>query len=162
WALSAAVIGLFYRAFASVPLRLREVAVGAIGAALLLSVIRPLFGLLLQFNPNFGYAFGSLKAIFLLLVWVYYTFAVLLFGAELAANTRRREALLLRGFLWGEQSVRRTRRRLLEPFLRRLDEGEVLFREGDAGNEMFFIRAGAVRLMRGEVELRKLGVGDYF
>ncbi|MCO5062767.1 MAG: YihY family inner membrane protein [Kiritimatiellae bacterium] len=162
WALSAVVIGIFYRAFASVPLRAREVAVGAVGAALLLSMIRPLFGLLLQFNPNFGYAFGSVKAIFLLLVWVYYTFAVLLFGAELAANTRRREALLLRGFLRDDRHVRRAPRRLLEPFLRRFEDGDVLFREGDAGCEMFFIRAGAVRLTRGEVELRRLGPGDYF
>ncbi len=162
WLLSVVVIVVFYRAFASVPLRWREAAAGAVAASLLLSVIRPLFGLLLQYNPNFGYAFGSVKAIFLLLVWVYYTFAALLFGAELSANARRREALLLRGFLRADPVTRVAPRRLLEPFLRRLDEGDVLFREGDAGSEMFFIRAGAIRLTRGDVELRTLGPGDYF
>lgn len=162
WLLSAGVVGLFYKVFAPVPLRWREATVGALTAAFLLSLIRPLFGLLLQYNPNFGYAFGSVKAIFLLIVWAYYTFAVLLFGAELAANTRRREALLLRGFLADAQPTSRTPQRLLEPFLRRFDKDVVLFREGDEGHEMFFIRAGAIRLTRGGVELRVLGVGDYF
>lgn len=162
WLLSAAVIGAAYKIFAPVHLRWREAATGAFTAALLMSVIRPLFGLLIEYNPNFGYAFGSLKAVFLLLVWAYYTFAVLLFGAELAANMRRREAVLLRGFLADASSAPRASRRLLEPFLRHPECGEILFREGDEGGEMYFVRSGAVRLSRGDVELGVLRAGDYF
>lgn len=162
-ALGAVVVGVFYIVFAPVRLRWSEAAAGALAAIALLAVLRPLFALLLQYNPNYGYAFGSLKAIFLLIVWVYYTFAVLLFGAEVSANTRRREALLLRGFLTGERRTPpRMTGKLLEKFVRRPERGTVLFREGDAGNEMFFIRAGAVRLTRGDVELRVMREGDYF
>lgn len=160
--LAVGMVALFYKVFAPVKLRWREAAAGALAATVLLAVIRPLFGLLLLYNPNFGYAFGSVKAIFLLIVWVYYTFAVLLFGAELAANTRRREALVLRGFLAGERPAGRSSRQLVERFVRRVDRGAVLFREGDPGREMYFIQAGAVRLTRGPVELRTMRVGDYF
>lgn len=162
-ALAVAVVVVFYKAFAPVRLRWREAAAGAVVALALLAVIRPLFALLLQYNPNYGYAFGSLKAIFLLIVWVYYTFAVLLFGAEIAANTRRREALLLRGFLAGERHAPpKMTSKLLERFVRRPENGAILFREGEAGNEMYFIRSGAVRLTRGDVELRVMREGDYF
>lgn len=162
WLLSAAVIVAAYKIFAPVHLRWREAAAGAFTAALLMSVIRPLFGLLIEFNPNFGYAFGSLKAVFLLLVWAYYTFAVLLFGAEFAANMRRREAVLLRGFLADTSSIPRASRRLLAPFLRHPENEEILFREGDEGGEMYFVRSGAVRLSRANLELSVFRAGDYF
>ncbi len=50
---------------------------------------------------------------------------------------------------------------------RRLRRGEVLFREGDAGKELFFIRSGTVivsKHVKGRVEqvLARLGPGDFF
>ena len=162
WAFGVGMVGCFYKVFAPVKLRWRDALIGAAVAALLLLLIRPIFVLILNYNPNFGYAFGSLKAIFLLIIWVYYTFAVLLFGGEVAANTRRREALVLRDFLAGGASAGQPVSRLLERFLRRLEPGAVLFREGDPGHEMFIVRRGAVRLSKGEVELRTMRAGDYF
>lgn len=133
---------------------------GALCAAALLAAMRPLFGLVLKFNPEYGYAFGSLKTIFLLLVWVYYTFAVLLFAAEVMANLRRREALVLRGLLQaggpGADSP------LLRRFLRTVEPGAALFREGDPGQAMFYIRRGAIRLTAGGHLVRELGEGGYF
>lgn len=162
FAATAGVLAFSYAAFAPVRLRPAELLAGAVTATVLLSVIRPLFGVVLQYNPNFGYAFGSLKAIFLLIVWVYYTFAVLLFGAEVAANTRRREALVLRGFFLEGRKPSGTLHRLLARFVRSCDAGTELFREGDAGHEMFYVLAGAVRLTRGGQELRVMREGDYF
>ncbi len=162
WAFGVGMVGCFYKVFAPVKLRWRDALIGAGVAAVLLVVIRPIFVLILNYNPTFGYAFGSLKAIFLLIIWVYYTFAVLLFGGEVAANTRRREALVLREFLASGAPAGQPVSRLLERFLRRLEPGAVLFREGEPGHEMFIVRRGAVRLSKGEVELRTMRAGDYF
>jgi CRP/FNR family transcriptional regulator len=59
--------------------------------------------------------------------------------------------------------------RALWPWLkeRRLRKGEALFREGDPGNEMYFIRSGTVvisKLVTGRVEqvLRRMEPGDFF
>lgn len=159
--LTAGVIALFYTVFAPVRPRFGPLAAGAVTTTILLSVIRPLFGLVLEFNPNYGYAFGSLKAIFLLIVWVYYTFAVMLLGAEVMANASRKEALLLRGLFLGAATPRGAER-LVERFVRTLAEGEPLFREGDAGQEMFYVASGAVSLAKGERLLRVMNKGDYF
>ncbi len=161
-AATAGVVGFFYKTFAPVSLRWRDALAGSAVAALLLGLMRPLFDLLLRFNPDYGYAFGSLKAIFLLIVWVYYTFAVLLFGAELSANAHRREALVLRAFLAGDRAAAPIRVRLLDRFIRRPEEGAVLFREGEPGREMYVVRSGAVRLTRAGVVLRDMCAGEYF
>ncbi|HOW97895.1 MAG TPA: YhjD/YihY/BrkB family envelope integrity protein [Kiritimatiellia bacterium] len=160
-ALAVGVLAFFYRVFAPGKIRLPHLLAGALAAAALLAVVRPLFGLILKYNPNYGYAFGSLKAIFLLLVWAYYTFAVLLFGAEVVAMTQRRDALLLRRLFAGGPEAR-TSRVLLGRFVRAAADGEVLFREGDPGAEMFYVLEGSVRLTRAGRELRVMGPGEYF
>ncbi len=157
--LSVAVLALFYAVFAPPGMRGPHLFTGAFVAAALLGVVRPLFTLLLHFNPNYGYAFGSLKAVFLLLMWVYYTFAVILFGAEVVANTRRREALVLRGLFDGN-SARGTA--LINQFIAFFEPGSALFREGDEGAEMFVVREGEVALSQNGREIKRMGPNEYF
>lgn len=156
------VLASIYAWFAPVRPRRAHVLAGATVATVLLSAMRPLFGLLLEFNPNYGYAFGSLKAMFVLIVWVYYTFAVILFGAEVMCNARRKEALLLRGLFLGLPLPRGGNWRLVDRFVRRVEPGEVLFREGDRGSEMFYVQAGAVELRKGGRPLLTVKPGGYF
>ncbi|MCX6996723.1 MAG: cyclic nucleotide-binding domain-containing protein, partial [Kiritimatiellaeota bacterium] len=127
-----------------------------------LAVMRPLFELLLRFNPSYGYAFGSLKAIFLLIIWVYYTFAALLFGAEVMAAAWRRETLVLRG-LFGETGARDgVAAGLLDRFAQELPAGRVIFREGDPDGAMFYLLSGAVALTKNGQALRTMQAGEYF
>lgn len=156
-----AVLGFLYVVFAPVRMRLAQVLAGAVTAALLLAVIRPVFGLFLQFNPDYGYAFGSLKTVFLVIIWAYYTFAVILLGAEVIANVRRREALLLKGLFVPEEG-RAFSKTLLDRFIRTCGKGDVLFREGDSGNEMYYVLSGTVSLSRKGSELVALKEGGYF
>ena len=156
-----AAVCFLYIVFAPVRIRLSQALAGAVAAALFLAVIRPVFGLFLQFNPDYGYAFGSLKAVFLVIIWAYYTFAVILLGAEVIANVRRREALLLKGLFAPDES-RAVSKTLLGRFVRTCGEGEVLFREGDSGNEMYYVLSGAVSLSRKGSQLIALKEGCYF
>jgi membrane protein len=156
------IMALFYAWFAPIRPRWQHLLAGSFTATVLLSVIRPLFGALLEFNPDFGYAFGSLKAIFLLIVWVYYTFAVILFGGEVMCNARRKDALLLKGLFLGIPLPKKGSWRLVDQFTRRLEPGEVLFREGDEGHDMYFIQKGSVEVRKGGLTLRVLREGEYF
>ena len=159
-----AVLAFFYLVFAPVRPRHAHLLAGALATTALLLVIRPLFGWFLRMNPDYGYAFGSLKAIFLLLIWVYYTFAAVLFGAELMAALRRQEALLLRGLFAPARPGARPAVApvLLERFTRALHPGAVLFGEGQAGTEMYYVLEGAVALSKAGRELRTMGPGEFF
>jgi len=154
-------LGLFFRVFSPVRLTRGQWLLGAVCVALLWAVMRHLFVLFMQYNPNYGYAFGSLKAIFLLIVWVYYSFAALLLGAEIMANTYRRDALLLRDLLQNDASGKTTGT-LMKKFERSLDIDGVLFREGDAGEDMFVVLEGSIRLSRDGRELATMKAGNYF
>lgn len=152
---------LFYLAMAPVRLRLSLLFTGALLTTLLLGLMGPVFGLVLRFNPDYGYAFGSLKAVFLLFVWVYYCFAVVLFVTEVMANIRRREALVLK-HLFLPSTPRRWPKVLLQRFTRTYAPGETIFEEGDEGHEMFYVVEGRVRLLKGGHTVAEMGAGQYF
>lgn len=68
--------------------RWRTVAVGAVAAALLFSVGKNLFGLYLS-RAGTANAFGAAGSLAVLLMWLYFSSAVFLFGAEVTAHWRR-------------------------------------------------------------------------
>src|SRR5690606_36259638 len=69
-------------------LRWREVMIGALASALLFSAGKGLFALYLS-NAGTASAFGAAGSLAVLLMWLYFSSAVFLFGAELTANLRR-------------------------------------------------------------------------
>ena len=157
--ITAAVLAILYRVFAPLRLPWRALLIGGATASLLLAAMRPLFGLVLHYNPGFGYAFGSLKAIFLLLVWVYYLFAAILLGAETMANFHRRESLLLRRLFTTPAAAIDP---LLERFVTTIPAGTTLFHDGDPGDIMFHILTGEIELTKGGSTVKTARPGDYF
>jgi membrane protein len=93
-----------------------------------------------------------------LVIWVYYSFAVLLAGAEVMANMKRKEALLFRGLFFNHKAGRK----IPNKFIRAFEMGEVVFKEGDVGKEMYFILSGAAAVNKGGKVLRVIREGDYF
>jgi len=155
-------LGLFFLVFSPVRLEWWNVLASALFTAVLWSIVRPLFTVFLQFNPRYGVAFGSLKAVFVLVVWIYYTFAVLLLGTELLANIRRREALLLSRLLEQGRPGHAAPPPVPSRFIRFCEPGEVIFEEDAAGRDMFYILAGSVRILKKGQLLRNMTAGDYF
>lgn len=90
YGLTIIVMSLFYLVFSPVKIPFSYILTGSIITTFLWGIIRPVFGLFLSYNPQYGFTFGSLKAIFVVIVWIYYSFSVLLFGTEVIANLRRR------------------------------------------------------------------------
>lgn len=156
---TAFVLALLFRVFAPRRLPWRTLLIGGIAGAILLTLMRPIFGLVLRYNPGFGYAFGSLKTIFLLLVWVYYLFAAILLAAEIMANYHRRESLLLRKLFTAPSAKIDP---LLERFIRILAPATELFHEGESGSEMFYILTGTIELRKGGSVVKIVKPGDYF
>ncbi|HQR51364.1 MAG TPA: cyclic nucleotide-binding domain-containing protein, partial [Methylophilaceae bacterium] len=52
--------------------------------------------------------------------------------------------------------------KLMQRFGKRFTQGEYIFREGDQGQEMYFIVSGAVTVYHQGRTLRELGAGEYF
>lgn len=138
------------------------VAAGCLVSAGLLAVLNPLFAAVVTFDPNYGLAFGSLKAVFLMLVWVYACFVIILAGAEVAAAIHRKDALLVHDLLAGAATQRSRQLARLARFTKSMEPESVVFREGDPGDSMYYVVEGSVSLRRGEQELRRMKAGEYF
>lgn len=154
-------LGFFFRLFLPLRLPWRYVFAGSLVTTILLSLIEPLFALILRFNPAYGVMFGSLKAVFLFFVWVYYSFTAFLLGVEVTATLGRREAVVLRG-LFESPDGRRPYQKLLSRMASRYAQGDVVFREGDTDTTMFFVHRGAVALTSHGDILKMMREGEYF
>ncbi|MFA4829089.1 MAG: YhjD/YihY/BrkB family envelope integrity protein [Thermodesulfovibrionales bacterium] len=164
YCLTAAIMFLFYLVFAPARVSLFYILAGSVVTTFLWSIIRPVFGLFLSYNPQYGFTFGSLKALFIIIVWIYYSFIVLLFGAEVIANLRRKDVLMLRGLFY-EVRTDRASRKLKSRFGKNYNSGELIFKEGEEkekGNDMFYIMSGSVRLVKKGQVLGIMQKGEYF
>ena len=161
--LSTLMIAAFYRAFFPVRVELRHILIGAAATAAMWIAMRPAFSLFLLINQSYGTIFGGMKNMFISIGWLYYSFAVFLLGTELILTLRRQEVLLLRG-LFGSKTEAHAGHveKLMRQFGKAPGQGEYVFREGDQGDEMYYIVSGAVSIYHQGTLIRHLGAGEYF
>jgi YihY family inner membrane protein len=152
----------FYLIFLPVRLKGSQLCIGAGITAVLWITIRELFSAFITYNPSLGFGFGSLKAIFILVLWSFFSFAVLLFGVEVLANIRKKDTVILQTLFDGRHSKSRTTQRLLEQFIREYHEGEIVFNEGDQGERMFYVVAGLVNIVKNGILINVVKPSEYF
>jgi len=73
----------------STRVRFRHLVIGSLVTSLLWFALRPAFYFFLTFNPGYGFAFGSFKSLFVVLMWIYLSQTLFLFGAEIVASFGR-------------------------------------------------------------------------
>lgn len=94
-AMSAVAFFLIYRIVPHRRTPWRHALLGGVVAALLFEAAKQLFALYARASPTYGIVYGAFAAVPLFLVWVYLSWLVVLFGAELTAS-----AAFWRGGLW--------------------------------------------------------------
>jgi membrane protein len=77
----AVLFGVIYKVLPDAKIRWREVRSGAIFTAVLFMIGRLLIGLYIE-KTGGGSAFGAAGSLIVILLWIYYTAAILYFGAE--------------------------------------------------------------------------------
>jgi YihY family inner membrane protein len=158
-ALSLAVL---YRTFLPRRLRLKQLLTAALLSAGLILVMREIFSVFINYNPGFGEAFGSLKTLFIMMLWGYTCFLVILFGAELMVNIGKKEALLLKTLFMGPGASPPMSGCWIGRFIQEYAGGEVVFHQGERGEQMFYILSGSVRISGEGGLIRTMGPGEYF
>jgi len=82
--ISITVFGLIYWFFPNLKVKWREALVGALFTGVFWELAKYLFSLYITKVVDYSKIFGSLTAIILLLLWLYYSAYIFLFGAELS------------------------------------------------------------------------------
>jgi membrane protein len=87
--LVAALFGTIYKVLPSVRIAWRDVTIGAVVTAALFSLGKYVIGMYLG-NSGLASTYGAAGSIILLLVWVYYSAQIFLFGAEFTRSYAHR------------------------------------------------------------------------
>jgi len=153
---------IFYNTFLPIKFNLRRLVTVSLVSAILIISMRELFAAYLSANPDYGQTFGSLRMIFIMIIWVYYCFLVILFGAEIMVNFRKRDALLLKGIFLNDHDFSQMPRSLIRKFVRCCHQGDTVFQEGEKGNSMFYVLSGSVNILKKGQIIRVMKKGDYF
>lgn len=88
------LLAMIYRILPQVELSWRDVAVGSVVTAVLLTAAQLLIGLYISVS-DVGSAYGAIGSITVLLVWVYYSSLVFVYGAEFTKVYARRHGSLV-------------------------------------------------------------------
>ncbi|MDD5712107.1 MAG: YhjD/YihY/BrkB family envelope integrity protein [Smithellaceae bacterium] len=116
---------------------------------------------------RYNVIYGSLEAVVILVIWVFYIALLLLFCAELISSYQRRDHILLeQALLKGKKNEQNVNERLYIKFGHIYPKGSYVFREGDTGQNMFYLLMGRVSVEKtaGQVKkvLAEMGPGAYF
>ena len=84
--MSAAAFFLLYRIVPHRPVPWRHAAIGGGVAALLFEIAKELFAAYVRFAPSYHLVYGTFALVPIFLIWVYVSWLVVLFGAELTAS----------------------------------------------------------------------------
>lgn len=160
-------VGFLYRIIPTAKIRPAVALAGAAVFGFLMEIAKQFFTWYLAHYTRYDVIFGSLEAVVILVIWVFYVSLIFLFCAEMMSSYLRRDVLLLeRALLKPGQSRFKVNERLYKKFGRTYPQGAIVFGEGDPGREMFYILSGCVHLERVDCSVKKtlakMGPGQYF
>lgn len=160
--LTTLLIVVFYKVFFPLRVAFVHLILGACLTALLWLAMRPAFGLFLSLNQNYGAVFGSMKAMFVSITWLYLNFAVFLLGTELISTLRKKDVLLLKGLFDDVPNKDNYIDTLMSRYGLVLQQGEYIFKRGNTERNLYYLAEGNVNLVANDTIVRELNVGDYF
>jgi membrane protein len=160
--LTALFITGFYRAFFPMRVAFSHLFIGSFVTALLWLAMRPAFGLFLSINENYGAIFGSMKALFVSITWLYLNFAVFLLGTELIATLRKQDVLLLKRLFDNVPNKVNYIDTLMQRYGKSWQQGEKIIEQGNIERNLYFIAEGSVHISQNGVVKHTLNAGDYF
>ena len=84
-----AVLMFTFRIVPAIDITYGQAALGALVSLVGWIVMRFIFGWFILPNPNYGIVYGSLKAMIILILWIFFSICLVLFSAEVIAAFRR-------------------------------------------------------------------------
>lgn len=165
--LTTLLIAGFYRALCPLSLQWPPLLLAALLTASAWLLMRPAFALFLTVNQEFGAVFGSMKAMFVSITWLYLNFAVFLAGYELLITMREKEVILLKGLFDDLPNHAFYLQALMRIYGKHYQQGDYIYRQGTPGSHYYMVVEGSVHLQQAATTdlpqtVRVLQHGDFF
>ena len=167
YVITAIFFGILYQVIPTARIKPAVALVGGAIFALLMEIAKQFFAWYASNYTRYDVIFGSLEAVVILVIWVFYVALIFLFCAEIMSSFQRRDILLLeRAILKPHKSGLKVEERLFKKFGRTYEKGSIIFDEGDKGHEMYYVISGHVCLEKVDCHIKKvlaeMRPGQYF
>ena len=158
---------IVYRVIPTAKIKFTVALVGGAFFAFLMEIAKQFFTWYISNYTTYNVVFGSLEAVVILVIWVFYVALIFLFCAEIMSSYQRSDILLLeRAILKPLKKSMRVEERLFKKFGHTYEKDSIVFNEGDSGHEMFYVLSGRVCLEKVDCHVKKvlaeMGPGQYF
>ncbi|MEW6332907.1 MAG: YhjD/YihY/BrkB family envelope integrity protein, partial [Thermodesulfobacteriota bacterium] len=158
---------IVYKVIPTVEVDLKSALIGGAVFSVLVEIAKQFFTWYIARYTRYNIIFGSLEAVVILVLWVFYIALILLFCAELISSYQRRDRILLEKVLLEPgKGLPRMDDQLFRKFGRLYNPNEYIFHEGDVGQELFYILSGRVQIEKRAGHVKKvladMGPGAYF
>ena len=132
--------------------------ISATGCALSIFLVHILFSRFFAVT-QYSVIYGVLGSLILMVLWIYFSFLLFFFFAEYTFVSDKLDVLVFEQmYLFRfSHSVKEKKiqkflfnhpRRIFEKYARRYKAGEILFREGDQGTDIYFVDQGSIKISR--------------
>ena len=122
---------------------------GGLVTSLLWFTLNDAFGFFIGLSQPLGYFYGSLRNLFISLIWLYLNTGAILIGAELIAALHKQELLILKQLL-------------MVLYGKRFKKNKIIFNEGSQDNDLYFVIEGEVEIKRKGELIFNVSPGEYF
>lgn len=161
------MVGSCYKFIPKSRISLTSALAGGVIFTFLMASAKIGFSFYLEKYARYGIIYGSLDVLVIVVIWIFYLSLIFLFTAELVSSYGRRDLILLERALLGQKGkMLRVSDRLYRKFGQTCQPGDYIFKEGESGQEMYYILQGRVQMEKkaGDVTrvLAQMGSGDYF
>jgi membrane protein len=165
--LTVAFFTVVYKIIPTGKVSLGSALTGAAIFSALMEIAKHFFTWYVSDDKKYNLIFGSLETVVILVLWVFYVALILLFCAELISSYQRRNLILLeKAFLKPRKKIMKIEERLFRKFGHMYPKDTYVFRQGDTGQEMYYILMGNVRVEKSAGQIKKvlaeMGPGEYF
>ncbi len=167
YVITAIFFSFVYKVIPTAKIKLTLALAGGAIFAFLMEIAKQFFTWYIANYTRYDVIFGSLEAVVILVIWVFYIALIFLFCAEIMSSYQRRDILLLeRALLKPLKKSMRVEERLFKKFGHTYEKDSIVFNEGDSGHEMFYVLSGRVFLEKVDCHIKKIlaemGPGQYF
>lgn len=160
--LTSLLIAVFYALFFPKRIRLLHLLAGAFLTAFLWLLMRPGFELFLSLNPHFGAMFGSMKNLFISIMWLYINYVIFLLGGTLITALNQQEILLLKPLFDNKADKHNYFTALYDKYGQSFKPQTPIYQTGDSVAHLYYVLDGEVSLYRNEVAFKHLTAGAFF
>ncbi|MDI6726354.1 MAG: YhjD/YihY/BrkB family envelope integrity protein [Smithellaceae bacterium] len=161
------IVGFCYKVIPQSRITIGSALAGGVIFTFFMAIAKFLFTWYLANHSRYTIIYGSLDALVVIFIWIFYLSLIFLFCAELVSSYRRRDLILLEGVILDKKKMaRKSVGRIYRRFGQAYQPDTYIFKEGDRGKELYYILEGRVQLEKkaGSVKkiLGRMGPGEYF